>query len=447
MKMNKLLAIIILSAAALNTSAQTQQTQNPQKSWSLRECIDYAITHNISIQQSKITADQSAISVNTAKWARLPNLNGSAGENWTFGRTTSPVNNTYSDINTANTSLSINTSIPLFTGMKLPNQYTLAKLNLKADLADLAKAKEDLSINVASYYLQTLLNKELSIVAQNQVALAKEQLQRINKLYELGKSAPVEVAEAKATLSQDELSAVQADNTYKLSLLDLSQLLELPTPDGFTLVYPQNKLMLTKLTPPDDIYTQAIHSKSSVMAAKYRLEGSAKSIIIAKSAYLPELSLNAGLGSNYYTISGTSSKSFSSQMKNNLNKYIGLSLSVPIFNRFSTRNQVRSMRLQRQNYALQLDQTKKTLYKEIQQAWYNALAAESKYTSSEAAAKASEESFMLMSKKYENGKATAVEYNEAKTNLKKAQSDKIQAKYDYLFRTKILDFYNGQPIE
>ena len=445
--MNKLLAIIILSAAALNTSAQTQQTQNPQKSWSLRECIDYAITHNISIQQSKITADQSAISVNTAKWARLPNLNGSAGENWTFGRTTSPVNNTYSDINTANTSLSINTSIPLFTGMKLPNQYTLAKLNLKADLADLAKAKEDLSINVASYYLQTLLNKELSIVAQNQVALAKEQLQRINKLYELGKSAPVEVAEAKATLSQDELSAVQADNTYKLSLLDLSQLLELPTPDGFTLVYPQNKLMLTKLTPPDDIYTQAIHSKSSVMAAKYRLEGSAKSIIIAKSAYLPELSLNAGLGSNYYTISGTSSKSFSSQMKNNLNKYIGLSLSVPIFNRFSTRNQVRSMRLQRQNYALQLDQTKKTLYKEIQQAWYNALAAESKYTSSEAAAKASEESFMLMSKKYENGKATAVEYNEAKTNLKKAQSDKIQAKYDYLFRTKILDFYNGQPIE
>ena len=447
MEMNKLLAIIILSAATLNTSAQTQQTQNPQKSWSLRECIDYAITHNISIQQSKITADQSAVDVNTAKWARLPNLSGSAGENWTFGRTTSPVNNTYSDINTANTSLSINTSIPLFTGLRLPNQYALAKLNLKADLADLEKAKEDLSINVASYYLQTLLNEELSIVAQNQVALAQEQLQRINKLYELGKSAPAELAEAKATLSQDELSAVQADNTYKLSLLDLSQLLELPTPDGLTLVYPQNKLVLTKLTPPDDIYTQAIYSKSSVIAAKYRLEGSAKSIIIAKSAYLPELSLNAGLGSNYYTISGTSSKSFSSQMKNNLNKYIGLSLSVPIFNRFSTRNQVRSMRLQRQNYALQLDQTKKTLYKEIQQAWYNALAAESKYTSSEAAAKASEESFKLMSEKYEYGKATAVEYVEAKTNLKKAQSDKIQAKYDYLFRTKILDFYKGQPIE
>ena len=131
----------------------------------------------------------------------------------------------------------------------------------------------------------------------------------------------------------------------------------------------------------------------------------------------------------------------------NFNKYVGFNLSVPIFNRLATRNRVRTARLQRENYSLQLDNAKKSLYKEIQQAWYNAAASESKYTSSSTAASASEASFKLMSEKYENGKANAVEYNEAKQNLMKAQSDELQAKYEYLFRTKILDFYKGEPIE
>ena len=133
-------------------------------------------------------------------------------------------------------------------------------------------------------------------------------------------------------------------------------------------------------------------------------------------------------------------------MNDNFNKYVGFNLSVPI-STVSLRNRVRTARLQRENYALQLDNAKKTLYKEIQQAWYNAAAAESKYTSSHTATVASEESFKLMSEKYENGKANAVEYNEAKQNLMKSQSDELQAKYDYLFRTKILDFYKGEPIE
>lgn len=134
-------------------------------------------------------------------------------------------------------------------------------------------------------------------------------------------------------------------------------------------------------------------------------------------------------------------------MGDNFSKYLGLSLSVPIFNRLATRNRVRTARLQQENYALQLENAKKTLYKEIQQAWYNATAAESKYASSHAATLASEESFRLMTQKYENGKANAVEFNEAKQNLMKSQSDELQAKYEYLFRTKILDFYKGVPIE
>jgi outer membrane protein len=133
-------------------------------------------------------------------------------------------------------------------------------------------------------------------------------------------------------------------------------------------------------------------------------------------------------------------------MENNLNRYLGFNLSVPIFNRFSTRNRVRLAHLQHTQLSLQVDNIKKTLYKEIQQAWYSALAAESKYKSSSAAVAASEETFHLTGEKFENGKATSIEYNEAKFNLMRAQSDRIQAKYEYLFRIKVLDFYKGIPV-
>lgn len=442
--MKKNIAIIIL-AGAVFCSVQAQTTS--QQAWTLRQCIDYAIEHNINIRQSINAAEQSEVDLNTSKWARLPNLNGDASQNWSWGRAASPVDNSYSDINSGNSSFSLGTSVPLFTGLQLPNQYALSKLNLKAAIEDLNKAKEDIAINVASSYLQVLLNLELSKVAKNQINLSQEQLYRIKRLNEVGKASPSEVAEAQARVAQDEMTAVQADNTYKLSLLDLSQLLELPTPEGMALVDPDEELLFSPLTPPDEIYAEALTYKPDIKAAGYRLEGSLKNIRIAQSDYYPQLSFSAGLGSSFYTVNGRAGENFMSQMKNNLNKYVGFSLNVPLFNRFSTRNKVRTARLQQSNLSLKLDNTKKTLYKEIQQAWYNAIAAESKYNSSELAVKANEEAFRLINEKFNNGKATSLEYNESKINLTKALSDKLQAKYDYLFRTKILDFYKGHTIE
>lgn len=433
--------LIILAGLGLCTTLQAQKT------WTLRECIDYAIEHNINIRQTANEAEQNAVDVHTAKWARLPNLNGSAGQNWSWGRAASPVDNTYSDQNNGSSRFDIGTSIPLFTGFQLPNQYALSQLNLKAAIEDLNKAKEDVAINVASAYLQVLFNEELSKVAATQVTLSKEQYARIARLAEVGKASPAEVAEAKARVAQDEMTAVQADNKHQLTLLDLSQLLELPTPEGFALAQPDTTIAFSALTPPDDIYSEALSNKPEIRAARLRLESSDKSIRIAQSAYYPQLSMNAGLGTSYYTLNGDAAGAFGSQLKNNLNKYVGFSLNVPLFNRFSTRNRVRTARLQQMNLGLQLDNTKKTLYKEIQQAWYSAVAAESKFNSSLSAVDANQESFRLMSEKFDNGKATAVEYNEAKQNLVKALSDNIQAKYDYLFSAKILDFYKGLPIE
>ena len=436
----------------LISSLITLPSLQAQERWSLKRCIDHAIEHNIDVRQAANTAEQSALEVHTAKWARLPNLNGSVGQGWNWGRTQTAVpdeatgdySTVYVNTSSNNTGIQLSTSIPLFTGLELPHQYSLAKLNLKAATADLEKAKEDLSINIASAYLQVLFNQELHEVATTQAELSKQQCKRIEGLKAVGKASAAEVAEAQSRVAQDELTAVQTQNDYRLSLLDLSQLIELESPDNFLLEQPQTDIELQPLTPPDDIYQSALVNKASIQAAQYRLEGSKHSIRIAQSAYYPQLSLNGSLSTSYYS---TINRTFSQQMSDNFNKYIGLSLSVPLFNRLSTRNRVRTARLQRNSYTLQLDNAKKTLYKEIQQAWYNAVAAESKYESSRTAAQAGQESFRLTSKKYENGQANAVEYNEAKQNLMKAQSDELQAKYEYLFRVKILDFYKGVPIE
>ncbi len=427
-------------------------TARAQEAWSLRRCIDHAIEHNISIRQAANAAEQSKVEANTAKWARLPNLNGSAGQNWSWGRSQTAVadeetgeyNTMYVNTKTHGTNFGLSAGMPLFTGLQLPNQYALAKLNLKAAMADLEKAKEDIAINIASLYLQALFNYELHEVALSQAELSRQQHERIQGLARTGKASAAEVAEAYARVAQDETTVTQTDNDYRLAVLDLCQLIEVQSPDSFRVEAPQALGEIAPLPAPDEIYQIALAEKPSIQAAKYRLQGSLHSIRIAQSAYYPQLSVNGSIGTNYYS---TINRTFNQQMRDNFSKYVGFSLSVPLFNRLATRNRVRTARLQRENYALQLDDAKKTLYKEIQQAWYNAAAAVSKYRSSHAAMQASDASFRLTRKKYEGGTANAVEYNEAKQNLLKAQSDELQAKYEYLFRVKILDFYRGVPIE
>lgn len=418
-----------------------------QEKWNLEKCISHAIENNLSIKQQEATKDQSDVELNTAKWSRLPNLSGSASHSFNFGRSLQ-ANNTYQSLNTQNTSFGLNTSIPLFTGMQIPNNIALAKLNLKAAIEDLNKAKEDISIQVAQAYLQVLFNEELAGVAHAQVDLSQEMLMQKEEYFKNGKASEAEWYEAKARVAQDQLSAVQADNNLKLALLDLSQLLELPSPDNFGIVSPDINLdkYFDKISSPSEIYNEAILSKPSIKAAQYRLEGAERSVKIAKSAYYPQLSFGAGINTNYYNVSGKVNNGFGVQLKDNFSQYLGFQLSIPLFNRFSTRNQVRSAKIRKITLNWQLEESKKTLYKEIQQAYYNAVGAESRFESSVTADKAAEASFNLMKEKYSEGKANATEYNESRTAWMKAVSEKIQAKYDYIFRTKILDFYRGVPL-
>ena len=441
--MNKIKCIALLLPLSFSLAA----AQEIKERWSLKECIDYAVQHNLTIKRGDNTIEQNRLNKETNKWARLPNLSASASHGWNWGRSASPIDNTYTTVQTANTNFGMNSSVPLFTGLELPNQYALSKLNLKAAYADLEKAKDDLAINVTSQYMQVLFNEELKGVAENQVSLSKEQLERGEAQLEIGKIAPADVAELRARVKQDEVMAVEAENKYQIALLDLSQLLELESPENFAVTPITKGEETDQLTPPEEIYKDAMLFKPEIQAAQYRAEGAIRSIRIARSGFMPTLSLSGSLSSGYFTMRGQSSQGFGSQLNNNFSKFVGFSLSIPLFNRMATINRVRSAKVDLFNQQIQLEDQKKTLYKEIQQAWYGATAAESKYISSQAALEANLTSFELTKEKYELGQTTNLSFNEAKVNLMKAESDLIQAKYDYLFRLKLLNFYKGIPIE
>ena len=418
--------------------------------WSLRECCDYAVEHNISIKQQQNQRRQQELTLSTSKNSRLPDLSGSVGQNFSFGRGLT-AQNTYSNTNTSSTSFSLGTSMPIFTGFQIPNQIKLDQLNLEAATADLEKAKNDIRMQVAQAYVQILYDMEIAEVAHRQIEIDSMQVVRLQAFVDNGKAAEAELSQQKATLANSRLTATQADNNTRLAILSLTQLLELPTPDGFAIVKPNlDELVglsgLSELITPDQIYAEALGVKPEILSQELKLKGTEHSIKIAQAGNLPSLSLSGGLGTNYYTTSGFKSDAFGTQLKNNFSQYIGLNLNVPIFNRFQTRNNIRNARISQENQQLALENTKKTLYKDIQQVYYNALNAQSKEKSSEEALKSTKDAFQLMQAKYENGKATITEFNESKNNYLKSESDLVQARYENLYQHALIEFYRGRDM-
>ena len=438
MKRHFLLITVFLTGAVFG--------QNHNGPWTLAECIRHAQENNISLQQRGLQVKQQEIQLDNSKGSRLPQVSGSVSENFSFGRGLT-ADNTYSNTNTTSSGISLGTAVPIFQGLRISNSIKEGELNLKAATEDLEKAKEDMSVSVAQAYVQILYNMELLDVALNQVVIDSLQVDRLTAMLENGKASTAQLAQQKAALGQSRLSATQARNNLNLSLLDLSQLLELPNPEDFSIVKPIVPIDGILLGNPEDIYAEAVENRPSVKAEMFRLDATEFSIKGAKGAFLPSISANGGIGSNYYTMSAAPSAAFMDQIKNNFSQYLGISLSVPIFCGFQNRNQVRMAELSRTNQMLQLENTKKTLYKEIQQAYYNAVAAADRYRSSTDAQASAQESFALVQAKYENGKANITEFNESRDNWLKAESDLLRSRYEYLYSAKLLDFYRGRPLE
>ena len=423
--------------------------------WSLEACINYAYANNLQLKQKMEEQEARKVELHTSKHSWLPAVNANMGQSFQFGRSTSK-SGVIVDQNAANTTFNINLDMPIFDGFKIPNDIAARKLDLQAAIESLNKAKEDLAVNIASYYLQVLYNKELQRVAQLQVDLDREQVNKTEAMVNAGKVPLSQLYDIKAQLARDEVTLTEATNNVQLALLDLAQSLELERSDrSFDVVTPQITDAvaenMSSILPPETIFDQAVTFKPQIKEQEYLLESQKRMLKVAQAGYYPKLNFGASYSNGYYHTSMggefADTRSFGDQLKQNGQKIVSFSISIPLFNRFQVRNSVRSARIGINNQQLLLENSKKTLYKEIQQAYYNATAAQEKYTASDKSVASSREAFSYAQARYEAGKSTVFEFNEAKTKYAQSLAEQAQAKFDFIFRAKILDFYRGTPLK
>jgi outer membrane protein len=333
----------------------------------------------------------------------------------------------------------------------LQNANTIKKdqYQLLASQQDLQNIKDNISLNIALGYLQILLNKELVIATGTQLQTTRQQIEKTRKMVDAGSSARGNLLQIEAQAAQEEVQLITMKNQLDISYLTLTQMLELKSPEGFEIVMPMISVdtagsITGKI---DDIFNIAVQNRPEIKSAELKLKSSQYDLKIARGGRYPRLTSSHSIGTRYsYIFHDTSNVSFRDQIKNYKNYGLGFSLTVPILNGWQVNKNISNSRLGITSSEYSLEAAKKSLYKSIQQAYTDAVASLKKYSASTKAVAYSEESFRYTEQKFNLFMVTAVDYNAAKTTLLKAQSDMSQAKYEYIFKTKVLDFYKGLPL-
>lgn len=422
-----------------------------QKVWSLEDCIRYAIENNIQIKQQVIQTEYQKNSLDLAKLNLLPTLNGAASQNYSFKRTLDQLTYQYSNKNGQSNSFYIGGSLNLYNGLQNYNNIKKNQYQLLASEQDLQNIKDNIALTVAMNYLQILLNKELVAATENQFQITLQQIEKTKKKVDAGSLAKGNLLQIEAQAASEELQYINQKNQLDLSYLNLTQLLELQTPVGFEVVVPEIDIDTNDIVAGniDDIFSVAERSRPEVKSSELKLTASEYDLKIAKGKRSPGISMNHSFSTGYYN---TTSKtlggkySFSEQINDNINYGIGFTMNVPILNGWQVNKSIANSKLSIQNSKYTLEGTKKQLYKNIQQAYSDAVAALKKYNASIKAVTSTEESFRYTEQKFNVGMVTPVDYNAEKTKLLNAQSNMAQAKYEFIFKTKVLDFYKGSPL-
>ena len=308
-----------------------------EKKWTLSECIDCEVTHNIEVKQSDNQIQNLKVEKNTLRNSFLPNLNAGASQNFTFGRSLNQ-SNTYENSNIQNSSFSVSTEIPIFMGFKRTASLSQNKFDLLAAEANKELIKNNLLINVAGAYFQILLNKEIYNIALEQIQLTKEQEACTKILIDNGKAAESQLYDVRAQLADDELTATEARNSLRLSFLDLVQLMELDEYDEFDIDSIDGDIAIADTLSPINIYQSALTCMPQIRQAYYALQSKTKGIKVAKSGFYPTISFVAGMSTNYYNNNSALYENFRRQFNNNMQKSLCLTVSIPRIDRFSTRN-------------------------------------------------------------------------------------------------------------
>lgn len=424
---------IIAIFCCLSTMAQAQQ-------YTLEECINIALQNNRNIKQQELSKAQRQIAYSQARNDLLPSVNASAGQNFVFGRSIG-LDNTYQNTNSSQSSFGVGADITLFDGLRMKHNIDAKRADLSAAEADLEKFKDEIEMSVATAFLQVLLQKELLQIASEQIQLTDSNMNRRKELIKSGKMAHGEIYELEAQRAREEQNRVQAESNLKLALLDLAQIMELEDFSDFNVSAPSVESILSEgvLLSTSDIFQTALLTRPEIKAAEYRLQSSEKEVLMAKSQLYPSLSFGANFGTGYYNMSGRSNDPFHTQIRNNMSNSLGFSLRIPIFNKFQTKNSIRTAELAAENNRLEIDKVKIDLRKRIEQAYHNALGAQSKWRATQKSEISGQEAFRFAQEKFDNGRANSYELFQAKSNLTQTLSDQAQAKYEYAFRLKILE--------
>lgn len=430
---------IFVSPLAENIQAQT-------KKWTLEECIDHALEYNIEVRKSANQIKTLEVQRNSLKNSFLPDLNANTSQKFAFGRSLNQ-NNMYENNNIQNCSFSISTELTLFSGFKRTASIKQNKYDLLASIAEKKSIEDNITLNVTSAFFQILLNKEIQQIAEEQVKLTKEQINKTTQLIEAGKIPLSQLYEVKAQLANDELELTEAKNSVRLAKLDLAQLMELDKHETLDLVFEEKDMTPIIDMNPINIYHAAESCMPQIKKAYYNLQSKEEGIQIAKSAYYPSIHLGAGITTGYYHYNNGRSDSFKRQLNNNMQKSIYITFNIPIFDRFSTRNQIKTARIEKSNAELSLANEQKTLYKNIEKTYIDAITSFEKYQATIKSVISTQEAHRYAIEKYDAGKSSVFEYNEQKMKLADALSQQTQAKYTFFLKEYILNYYSCHAID
>jgi len=431
--------LLLVAISAISLTAQERIT--------LKRATELVIENNLQIKQAQFSEAISEENLQQSKFALYPTLNTSTNLNFNFGRSIDPLTNQFVNQSITSTSGNVSSGAALFQGFQKINQISQNKLQLDADKSNTQKVKNDLVLAVVTNYLSVLNAQDLLLASQQQLAISNQQLDIEQKFFDVGNKTLADLSQAKSQVATAELNVTNAQNQVDLAFLNLAQLLELDPSAAFEVEKPQIEDMskVNSAYSAVDVFKSASSSFPDIRLAELRKQASEKGIEIARGNYFPSLNLQSGFGTRYSNGS-FGNTTFSTQVKDNFNQFIGFGLSIPIFNGLSARSSVRRAKINFQNSVINEQLAKNNLNKVINQAVYDLRAAEKRYYSAQSAFQSSKEAFNVIEQRYAVGLVNSLDYNQAQTNLNKAQFDQIQARYDFIFRSKVIDYYLGNPI-
>lgn len=431
--------LLLVAISALSLTAQERIT--------LKRATELVIENNLQIKQAQFSEAISEENLQQSKLALYPTLNTNTNLNFNFGRSIDPLTNQFVNQGITSTSGNVSSGTALFQGFQKINQISQNKLQLDADKSNTQKIKNDLVLAVVTNYLSVLNAQDLLLASQQQLAISNQQLDIEQKFFDVGNKTLADLSQAKSQVASAELNVTNAQNQVDLAFLNLAQLLELDPSAVFEVEKPQIEDMskVNSAYSAVDVFKSASSSFPDIRLAELRKQTLEKGIEIARGNYFPSLNLQSGFGTRYSNGSFRNA-TLSTQVIDNFNQFIGFGLSIPIFNGLAARSSVRRAKINFQNSVINEQLAKNNLNKVINQAVYDLRAAEKRYYSAQSAFQSSKEAFNVIEQRYAVGLVNSLDYNQAQTNLNKAQFDQIQSRYDFIFRSKVIDYYLGNPI-